>query len=347
MNKKQTFIVIYLTFIFNSSVFAQFNTIVFNESKRVVERSDTFRLDTLPSVRRNEPGYAGVKGLSVDIYDNRDMPIYVNVTDSLLLGLLTQRCDVCLPLDMLTKTSSYGVRQDPVVRCQKFHDGIDLRCNMQYVYSMMPGTIKKVVYSNKGYGNHVIISHGDVDCLYGHLYMSTVKEGDMIPAGYVVGISGNTGKTTGPHLHIRMTYRGKSIDPEPFIKYLNRYISSLQDKIDYLQTGGTGTLTIGNLYRALDRYNVQHKQVVLAQALLETGYFTSRVCQENKNLFGLRRPSDGSYYEFDKWEDSVKAYRDYVQYKYKGGDYYEFLDRIGYAEDKEYVTKVRSIARTL
>ena len=92
---------------------------------------------------------------------------------------------------------------------------------------------------------------------------------------------------------------------------------------------------------------MSHPRIVIAQALLETGYFTSRVCLENNNLFGLRRPKDGGYYEFDNWEESVKAYRDYVQYKYKGGDYYQFLQRIGYAEDPDYVTKVRQIARTL
>lgn len=81
--------------------------------------------------------------------------------------------------------------------------------------------------------------------------------------------------------------------------------------------------------------------------ILETGYFISRVCLENNNLFGLRRPSNGEYYKFKNWEESVKAYRDYVQYKYKGGDYFSFLNRIGYAEDNIYVSKVRSIVNAL
>lgn len=68
-------------------------------------------------------------------------------------------------------------------------------------------------------------------------------------------------------------------------------------------------------------------------------------CLLRKRQFRLLK--DGTYYEFDNWEESVKAYRDYVQYKYKGADYYQFLQRIGYAEDPNYVTKVRQIARTL
>ena len=65
------------------------------------------------------------------------------------------------------------------------------------------------------------------------------------------------------------------------------------------------------------------------------------------NLFGLRSPADGSYYNFDTWEESVKAYRDYVQYKYRSGNYYTFLNRIGYAENRTYTLKLRKIVGSL
>jgi hypothetical protein len=106
-------------------------------------------------------------------------------------------------------------------------------------------------------------------------------------------------------------------------------------------------LNIENLLSILEEYGVKHKEIVAAQAILETGHFTSRNCTENKNLFGLRHPSDGSYYTFDTWEESVKAYRDDVQYKYAGGDYYAFLHRIGYAEDRNYINKVRRIEKRI
>ena len=77
-------------------------------------------------------------------------------------------------------------------------------------------------------------------------------------------------------------------------------------------------LTIANFARSLQHHNVKFSNIVIAQALLETGYFTSRIYLEHNNLFGLRRPSDGPYYRF--------------------------LQRIGYAEDVEYVRKVRAIA---
>lgn len=106
-------------------------------------------------------------------------------------------------------------------------------------------------------------------------------------------------------------------------------------------------LTLDNLYKALDKEGVKFPKIVAAQALLETGHFGSKVCLELNNLFGLRRPSDGSYYAFNNWEESEVAYRDYVQYKYTDGDYYRFLKQIGYAEDKHYVEKVKRIADNL
>ena len=107
------------------------------------------------------------------------------------------------------------------------------------------------------------------------------------------------------------------------------------------------SLTAANVLAMLEKYNVKFPKIVLAQALLETGNFSSQVCQVNHNLFGLRHPSDGSYYSFDTWEESVRAYRDDVQYKYSDGDYYTFLTRIGYAEDRQYASKVKRIANTL
>lgn len=106
-------------------------------------------------------------------------------------------------------------------------------------------------------------------------------------------------------------------------------------------------LNLENLLAVLEQYGVKHKEIVAAQAILETGHFTSLNCTQNHNLFGLRRPSDGSYFTFDCWEESVRAYRDDVQYKYGGGDYYAFLNRIGYAEDRRYTDKVRRIHKRM
>ena len=87
---------------------------------------------------------------------------------------------------------------------------------------------------------------------------------------------------------------------------------------DYIMNDAA--LTVENVLAMLQKYDVKFPKIVLAQALLETGNFSSDLCRVNHNLFGLRHPSDGSYYVFNKWEESVKSYRDDVQYKYTDGD---------------------------
>ena len=105
------------------------------------------------------------------------------------------------------------------------------------VYSMLPAVVKAVRFGKRGYGNHVVLEHGGIECLYGHLSTILVHEGDVIPAGTVVGISGNTGKSTGPHLHLQIRVDGKSVDPKPFVDALNGYIIRLQERIRDLKYG--------------------------------------------------------------------------------------------------------------
>lgn len=101
------------------------------------------------------------------------------------------------------------------------------------------------------------------------------------------------------------------------------------------------TLNDANLMKELIRQGVQHPEIVLAQAQLETGFYRSDVCKKYNNLFGLRHKN--GYYKFNNWQESVTAYRDYVQYRYKGGDYFAFLEKIGYAEESKYTQYVKSL----
>ena len=102
-------------------------------------------------------------------------------------------------------------------------------------------------------------------------------------------------------------------------------------------------LTIPNLYKEIIRNGILYPKIVLAQAILETGWFRSSVCRNKHNLFGLTNPRTGKYYEFNHWTESVRAYYTKVQYKYKGGNYLLWLDKIGYAEDPNYVVAVIDI----
>ena len=102
-------------------------------------------------------------------------------------------------------------------------------------------------------------------------------------------------------------------------------------------------LTIPNLYKEIIRNRILYPKIVLAQAILETGWFRSSVCRNKHNLFGLTNPHTGKYYEFNHWTESVRAYYIKVQYKYKGGNYLLWLDEIGYAEDPNYIISIISI----
>ena len=100
------------------------------------------------------------------------------------------------------------------------------------------------------------------------------------------------------------------------------------------------------LREALLFYDIKHPEIVYAQALLETGHFKSKGCTRDNNLFGLYNSRKKQYYKFNHWAESVEAYKDWIQYRYKPpNDYYEFLQRIGYAEDPNYITKLKQIVK--
>ena len=106
-------------------------------------------------------------------------------------------------------------------------------------------------------------------------------------------------------------------------------------------------LNLENLKDVLGEVGLSNKLFVLAQAVLETGNFSSHVCKEYNNLFGLYDSKRRDYYRFASWEDSVVGYKRMIQYRYRGGNYLHFLKRIGYAEDPRYISKVAQIARKL
>lgn len=97
---------------------------------------------------------------------------------------------------------------------------------------------------------------------------------------------------------------------------------------------------------ACEYYGLHETGIVVSQAILETGHFRSENCIRNHNLFGLYNSKKGRYYKFSHWTESVVAYRDKIQYKKKPNEkYYDFLQRIGYAEDDDYIFKVKNIKK--
>lgn len=107
-----------------------------------------------------------------------------------------------------------------------------------------------------------------------------------------------------------------------------------------------GKLPQDGLMEALIYYDIKYPHIVYAQALIETGNFKSDLCLSDNNLFGLYNSKRGKYHRFDHWTESVIAYKDFIQYRYKPPeDYYKFLQRIGYAEDSNYISKLKKVVK--
>jgi murein DD-endopeptidase MepM/ murein hydrolase activator NlpD len=111
-------------------------------------------------------------------------------------------------------TSYYGWREDPFTGQQTFHSGIDLRGNTgAAVKAAMDGTVS-VVGNSRVYGNYIILSHtGNYQTLYAHLSASSVKQGERVIQGNKIGEVGNTGLSTGSHLHFSVFKNGKAVNP--------------------------------------------------------------------------------------------------------------------------------------
>ena len=106
------------------------------------------------------------------------------------------------PLQSRHVTSRYGMRKDPISGALQFHAGVDFRANTGApVMAALDGTIS-VVGENWLYGKYIIMTHGNgYKTLYGHLNSYSVKQGDRVARGRKIGEVGNTGYSTGPHLH--------------------------------------------------------------------------------------------------------------------------------------------------
>ena len=109
-----------------------------------------------------------------------------------------------------------------------------------------------------------------------------------------------------------------------------------------IQKKAFDSLHAKNVRAELKRQGIKHVDIVLAQSILETGHYKSNVCKKNNNLFGLRCGS--KYHSFSHWKQSIAYYKQHIQNRYKGGDYYKFLANIGYAEDKNYISKLKNIS---
>lgn len=155
---------------------------------------------------------------------DKDMnPKYQKLADGLELWHGLARLDTILPLGApvakMRITSQFGMRNDPFDGKPKRHRGIDFAGKIgTELYAVAPG---RVVSAGErvGYGTTVEVDHGlGFSTLYAHLSQIMVSRGDWVRPGTVVGLGGSTGRSTGPHLHYEIRYKGAPFDPSKFVK---------------------------------------------------------------------------------------------------------------------------------
>ncbi|MBD81342.1 MAG: peptidase M23 [Crocinitomicaceae bacterium] len=128
--------------------------------------------------------------------------------------------------DLKRVGSGYGMRMHPVLKIPKFHDGMDFTAPTgTEIYVTGLGTVKKVSKKRYGYGYHIIVDHGfGYETLYAHMSEIKVRVGQKLQRGDVIGLVGNTGTSTAPHLHYEVRKNGAHINP------VNYYYQDLSPK---------------------------------------------------------------------------------------------------------------------
>ena len=124
-------------------------------------------------------------------------------------------------------TSSYGWRR------YRMHKGTDIKVQVgDSIRSAWSGQVRIVGWDPRGYGYYVVMRHDNgLETIYGHLSRPLVDEYERVPAGYVIGLGGNTGRSTGSHLHLEIRYLGEAMNPANFIDFTN---GQLKHKDEYV-----------------------------------------------------------------------------------------------------------------
>ena len=122
------------------------------------------------------------------------------------------------PVSCTTITSRFGYRTHPILGYQKFHAGCDIGASSgSTIWAADSGTVITSGYNSGGYGNYVVIAHGNgYTTLYGHMSSRAVSEGDVVAKGQTIGYVGSTGLSNGPHLHFEIRCNGQYLDPTSF-----------------------------------------------------------------------------------------------------------------------------------
>ncbi|MDO4211735.1 MAG: M23 family metallopeptidase, partial [Bacteroidales bacterium] len=143
-----------------------------------------------------------------------------------------------MPTPSKVVTSNFGYRAS----FGRMHKGLDVKVYIgDTIVSAFDGKVRIVNYEAKGYGNYVVIRHNNgLETIYGHLSKHLCKTGDVVKAGQPIGLGGNTGRSTGSHLHFETRILGEAINPALLFDFVHQDVTC--DFYEYRRNGGGGAV---------------------------------------------------------------------------------------------------------
>ena len=138
-----------------------------------------------------------------------------------------------MPIEFRGYSSAFGWRNHPLRRQREFHTGLDFRAPIGTpIYAAADGVVE-LVRPNRtiGFGNLITVAHNyGFKTLYAHLDRMIVNQGDFVQKGQLIGYSGNTGYSSGPHLHYEVRYLNRPLDPKHFVEWDLKSYESIFEK---------------------------------------------------------------------------------------------------------------------
>ena len=213
----------------------------------------------------------------------------VNVPDSFRIDLT----GFCMPTTHTKITSKCGPRW------RRMHNGLDIKVYIgDTIRAAFDGRVRMVKYERRGYGKYVVIRHDNgLETIYGHLSKQIVKEDEYVKAGDPIGLGGNTGRSTGSHLHFETRFLGEVINPEfmfdfpnqdivtdsyLFVRGANRYAYQRTRALAAVKSGKSGA---AEAEKAAIRYHKIRKGDTLGRISRIYHVSIDRLCKLN----GIRR----------------------------------------------------------
>ena len=224
---------------------------------RRAKRLDSIEVKALTERENTHTPAAQIYG---DEWDNRYAHRATELPDSFVINLR----HFCMPTPSRVITSDFGSRWG------RQHKGLDIKVYIgDTIRSAFSGKVRIVRYEAKGYGNYIVIRHPNgLETIYGHLSKHLVTENQVVRAGEPIGLGGNTGRSTGSHLHFETRLCGVALNPALFFDFRNQDITGdhyvfLKDRYESdsqlatLERGKVngGSYTRDQVYGEVGRYN--------------------------------------------------------------------------------------------